>query len=97
MSMVMSSTKGNKRRLVFLIIEQKLGIRDKIRRKVAYVEILGFYSIGKSTICNIRKSESKMGEFASTKEQFEIKRCKMCKNNEEIKLRNTLLSLIHLA
>ena len=66
----MPSTKGNKRKRVVLTIEQKLEICDKIKQKVSYAEVMGLCNIGKSTICDIKKSENKMREFTSIREQF---------------------------
>ena len=63
----------NKRKRVLLTIAQKLEICEKIKRKVSYEEIMHTYNIGKSTICDIKNSETKMREFASNKELLGIK------------------------
>ena len=67
-STVSSSSGIQKRKRKVLSIDTKLAILESLSKGVNHAKLSEQYGVGKSTISDIKKSEQKVKEYASTRE-----------------------------
>ena len=63
-----------KRKKVVLTIEEKLEILGELKKGVSYTSISEKYGIGRSTVADIKKNESKLREYKERKTTFGFKK-----------------------